>query len=313
MLKSLITINTCNRLKEVKKNILPYLQFCNANNNFDFMLALDGNDNDYISFCKENDIPLLYSEKQEGVGLSKNRVLKQFPNYDYYFFIDDDIELINPIIFERFIKISIKTKFHHLSYSVNDKINKIENKYFNLIGGYRGGGCFNFYTKKALDTVGGWHTNFAKYKRFGHTEHSYRIYYKELNPYPYITLNNIHKYLFLNDPPHVTKIEVEINENELILEEQDMINAKQTYFALATISDFNFNGKDVSIPKLNTEMQKGRYSLLKIKDKLKAWGSFCFHKFTITKNPFFLLIALVLFPNNSLLKHWIKNLVYHAK
>lgn len=306
MLKSLITINTCNRLGEVKKNIIPFLQICKKNRDFHFLLALDGFDEAYEKYCARFSIPMLHSNEREGVGLSKNRVLKQFPGYDYYFFIDDDIELIDYNIFRLFIEISKTAQINHLSYSVNDAQNKISDSGFDLIGGYRGGGCFNFYTRAAIDSVGGWHTDFAKYKRFGHTEHSYRVFYKGLNPFPYVTIRNINKYIILNDPPHVTNISIEQNENELIPEEQAMIDAKQTYFPLTTLSDFYFNGFDVRIPHLHPDLQKGRYALLKGRAKIKAWGNYYFHKFKISKNPLFLFLALVLYPNNNLVKHWVK-------
>ena len=309
MPKALINVNTCKRLSEVKKNILPFLWFCHENTAFDFVLSLDGNDETYRDFCKQYSIPLIYSIEREGVGLSKNRVLKQFPNYEYYFFIDDDMELLNSEIFAYFISIHQKLHYHHLSYSVNDNLQIIDNEYYQLHGGFRGGGCFNFYSKEALKLIGGWHTHFAKYKRFGHTEHSYRVFYKDLNPYPYIAIQNISDYLILNDPPHVTNISIEQNQNELIPEEQAMIDSEQTYFPVTTLSDFYFNGFDVSIPHLHPDLQKGRYALLKGRDKIRAWGSFYFHTFKVTKNPFYLAVGLLLYPSNNLLKHWVKQII----
>ncbi|MGE4288398.1 MAG: hypothetical protein AB7E36_06900 [Salinivirgaceae bacterium] len=276
---------------------------------FDFVLSLDGNNKDYIDFCENYNIPLLYSLEREGVGLSKNRVLKQFPDYKYYFFIDDDVELINSKVFRLFIDIHKKLDYHHLSYSVNDDKKNIVNIQVDLLGGYKGGGCFNFYSKKAIERVGGWHTLFAKYKRFGHTEHSYRVFYSGLNPYPYLAVSNISNFLILNDPPHVTNLSFEQNKNELIFEEQAMIDAKQTYFPLTTLSEFYFNGEDMSIPKLHPDLQKGRYALLKGRKKIKAWGNYYFHKFKASGNPFYLIIALFLYPTNNLLKHWVKQVI----
>lgn len=307
MNKTLISITTCNRLSEVKKNILPYLQFCNSNEDFDFVLALDGREDDYIKFCDKYNIPLIYSEKREGVGLSKNRVLKQFSDYNYYFFIDDDVELINEKIFEKCIFVFNQKKINYLSYSVNEK-----NKFFfdgknKLVGGFSGGGCFNFYSSIAIKEVGGWHTHFAKYKRYGHTEHSYRVYYKKLNPYPFVSIINIKEYLLLNDPPHVTAINnIEKNDNELIEDEQNMIDEKQDFFPITTLSKFYFNGKDVGLKELSEKLKKGRYSLLTINEKRKAWGNYYLHKYKLKGNIFYFILALFLYPNNNLLKHYLK-------
>jgi hypothetical protein len=304
-MKALITITTCQRLPELKKNILPYLQFCNRNDNFNFVLSLDGKDNGYIDFCEKYNIPLLYSEEREGVGLSKNRVLKLFPDYDYYFFVEDDVELLNSNIFKQFIYISKKNKLHHLSYSVNDKKANVISD--NLIGGWAGGGVFSLFTKEVIEKIGGWHLFFAKYKRYGHTEHSYRVWHNGLNPYPFVAITDISKYLLLNDPPHVTQDDINTNEKELIAEEQMLINKKISFFQVQTLSQFYFNKKDVSIKMLPQEIKRGgRYALLGGIVKINAWGNFYFHKFKINYNPLYLLLALILFPNNNLLKHWIK-------
>ena len=306
MNKTIICLTSCNRIKEVIKNINPYLLFCHKNKDFDFVISLDGNNKDYIDFCKKYKIPLIYSLEREGVGLSKNRVLKQFPDYDFYFFIDDDIELIDDSIFDLYISISREMSINYLSYNINGNIEMIGNGKYPLVGGKKGGGCFNFYTNKALISIGGWHILFAKYKRFGHTEHSYRVFYKKLNPFPFVAISNITEYLILNDPPHVTNLVLDHNENELVAEEQAMIDAKQTYFPLTTLSEFYFNGFDLSIPHLHPDLHKGRYALLKGLDKIKAWGNFYFHKFKTNKKPVDLILALMLYPNNNLLKHYIK-------
>jgi hypothetical protein len=314
MKDGLITITTCNRLLEVKKNIVPFLQFCSKNEGFDFVLSLDGEDKDYLEFCDKYNIPLIYSKKREGVGLSKNRVLKLFPNYKYYFFVDDDVEIVDDSIFKIFIEIHKKYDYNHLSYSVN-KNPVLLNKEEGVIGGFIGSGAFNFFTRKAIEKVGGWHTLFSKYKRYGHTEYSYRIFFKKLNPYPFVAIKNIEKYILINDPPHVTTPDKSIikNDNELIKEEQEMINSKQSYFPLKTLSEFYFNGINVSLTKLHPDLNKGRYYLLEGIDKIKAWGNYFFHRFKIKKNPLCLFLSVILYPNNNHLKHWIKQKLKYAK
>lgn len=312
MKKSLICITTCNRLPLIKSFIIPYLQFVHSSKFVDFCLALDGNQIDYIEFCKSYNIPLLYSDAREGVGLSKNRVLKCFPNYDYYFFLEDDVELFNKSTFNQHIQKSELEKIHHFSLSSLDFNVLIKDKRYaynqkNELGfSLYGGAVFNFFTKTALDKVGGWNPLFAKYKRFGHTEHSYRIFFQKLNPTPFVFLLSELDSFIWHDPPHVTQIGKKDSNNLVIPEEQAMIDAKQSYFPLTTLSEFYFNGEDVSIPKLHPDLQKGRYALLKGRDKIKAWGNFYFHKYKATNNLFYFLIGFILFPNNNLLKHYMK-------
>ncbi len=307
--KALICITTCNRLNSIKTSCAPFIRFCNENPDFHFLIALDGHDQEYITFCEKYEIPLIYSDEREGVGLSKNRVLTQFPQYEYYFFIDDDMELLNGDIFKTCIKLGSDTDTHHLSFKVNGDHKKITKNGHELIVGYRGAGCFNFYTKLALEKVGGWHTIFAKYKRFGHTEHSYRVFYQNLNIYPYVCIEGIRDYLILNDPPSVSTLNISKNQNELIEEEQELIDSKFDYFPVETISDYHFNGKDVELKSIHEDLERGRYKLLPFRERVKARGNFFYHRFESKKNPIFLLLALLLYPTNNLIKHRIKELL----
>src|SRR5690554_3333324 len=205
-MKALITITTCNRLSEVKKYIWEYLSFVNANQDFHFVLALDGKEQSYIDFCDKYAIPLVYSEEREGVGLSKNRVLTKFPEYDYYFFVEDDVELVHEGIFNSIIK------HHHLTFYPhfcgNTKHKMIEE---DIVGSTclqfskRGGGYFNFFSKEGQQKVGGFHTLFAKYKRFGHTEHTYRFYRANLQPAPFIFSPEWRKMILVHSPEPVSK------------------------------------------------------------------------------------------------------------
>lgn len=308
-METLLCITTCKRLNEVRKNIVPYLQFCNANLNYHFVLALDGYEKEYIDFCENHNIPLIYSKEREGVGISKNRVLKQFPNYEYYFFIEDDVELLHSKVFDFHINLSRKCSFHHLTVATmiperiikNEKCGKVSVTYASKAGAF-----FSFYTKTGLDKVGGWNELFAKYKRFGHTEHTYRYLHSGISFAPFIVVESMRKHIILNSPPHVTEISVATNENQLIEEEQALIDAKTRYHPIVTLSEFFFNNKDVSISKLNNAFQGKRYALIHGKEKYKALGNYYLHKFIANKNPILLILSMILYPQNNLLKFYIK-------
>jgi len=114
-MKNLICINTYKSLFLVKAFIWDYILFARENNNYDFILSLDGNDDKTIEYCKKYNIPLIYSEENEGLGISKNRVIKSFPNYDNYFFIEDDVELLNADVFDIHIQLSQQLNIDHFS------------------------------------------------------------------------------------------------------------------------------------------------------------------------------------------------------
>lgn len=315
--KSLITITTCNRIEFVKKFIWDYLRFVNNNEAFHFVLALDGNEPEYLEFCDTYGIPLLYSEEREGVGLSKNRIVKQFPNYNYYFFIDDDVELLCNAIFSSCIGILMATGYHHLCGNHIHNLIKSENVLGKTIThSTTGGGYFTCYTKESLETVGGWNTFFAKYKRFGHTEHSYRTMHSGLQPSPFIFIEETRKCLLVHSPPSVTEKNTNykiVTSFELIEEEYQLIEKKTSFTPLETISEFHFNNKNTSGSDLKLVILASnlRYPLLKGMDRRKAlaihFGLQIRKTNNLSKKFLLFLKSFFLHPTNIGLKHVVKS------
>lgn len=313
-MKSLICINTCNRLHEVKKFIWDYIDFCNKNDDFDFVLALDGYEQDYLDFCESYEIPLVYSVEREGVGLSKNRVLKLFPNYDYYFFIDDDVELIDDSVFQDFLNVSKAGRFHHLSANHPRSIQRID-----FVNGYQlefalyGGAYFNFFTAEGLKIVGGWNTCFSKYKRYGHTEHSYRYLHAGLSEVSFVSIVDARNKLILYNPPHVTEDNSEIDiESQLVREEKELISQKTSFFPIDTLSDYYFNGFNMSSNKgVGQLLRKGkRYPLTVGQARRYLLADHFFLKIRTTSNValklFWFLKSMFYNPLNVPFKHYVK-------
>jgi hypothetical protein len=253
-MKTLICLNTCARALNIKALSWGYIDFCKDNNNYDFIISLDGIDEKTIDYCNKFNIPLLYSEEREGVGLSKNRVLESYKDYDYYFFIEDDAELLNPKIFDIHIELSKKLDIHHFSLFDRSRFKEIidntKYKEYNIIHSLYGGAPFNFFTKEGLDKVGGFHTLFAEFKRFGHTEHTYRFVNNNLSKYPFNVIENlIEGYCRWNDPLSVTQIKVATTKNRLFKDEEVLINSKLKYFKLKTISKYTILNIDKEIIK----------------------------------------------------------------
>ncbi len=321
-MKALVCINTCNRLSELRKYLLPYLQFTRDMSDFDFLLALDGNNKEYLSFCTEYEIPLLYSDDREGVGLSKNRVLMLFPEYDFYFFLDDDVELFESSIFLDHVNFSrLNPNVHHLS---STDLYRIENEELldgqRVIYGNKGGGYFNFFTKRGLEQVGGWHTDFAQWKRYGHTEHSYRFVHAGLQNYPLVVLANSISKVIIHSPEHVSKpLDHLVDpENELFEHEKNLIAQRITHFPITTLSPFRFNGMSVNEPGNDALIKLlgsgDRYNLItNAKDKRNSRVAYKVHKLghtkSISKKIKLLFEILYLAPTNNSFKHWIKQIL----
>lgn len=315
---ALIVITSCKRLDFVKNNIWRYYKFVNTNSNYCFLLSLDGTEQDYIEFAEEYQIPLLYSDEREGVGLSKNRVLKKFNNFDYYFFIEDDVYIQDFNIFKLYIEASCKEKIHHLSlYGATNIIKTVNRTNYNLIHSMIGGAHFNFFTREGLNAVGGWNTVFAKYKRFGHTEHTYRFYHQELQSSPFISIKEALNMILVFDPPHVSKIEITINENGLCSEEQELISQKTKYCQLETLSSFHFNNMNLGFNKKMDDFlnkHKNFFPLSKGKDRSKLLAEFYALRIPKTKNPFkkilFFFKSFFYAPTNVALKHYLKTKIF---
>lgn len=318
MSNSLICITTCRRLDLVKKYLLPYVSFTRNNKNFSFILAEDGSDPGYFQFTNQYQIPHLRSDIQEGVGLSKNRVFKMFPDFDYYFFLDDDVELFDESVFLDYVTFLEEKKFDHMSstrfFELKEQ-REINGKKLNF--GLRGGGYFNFFTREGLEKVGGWHTDFAQWKRYGHTEHSYRFVNAGLQEYPFVVLEDSINKVIIHSPEHVSE---PLNhlvdpENELFEHEKYLIDQKLSYFPLATISPFYFNGKSLTNPgnELITQaLESGdRYFLLTDR-KARRQAKAEYKVFELNqKSSFFYKVKLLteivfLAPTNNAFKHWIK-------
>ena len=262
-MKSLICITTCARSLNIKALVWDYILFCNNNIHFDFIVSLDGSDNETINYCKKYNIPLIFSEKREGVGISKNRVLKNCPYYGYYFFIEDDVELLDSNIFDIHINISRNTGVEH--FSLFDKsrfrniVGKTSYKNLTIVHSLYGGAPFNFYSRKGIEIVGGFHTDFAKYKRFGHTEHTYRYVNNDLSDFPFNVIEElIEGFCNWNDPLSVTKINVETTQNRLFIGEEKLIKEELLFFPIKTLSKINMLNNSGS-NKIKVDRFRGLY------------------------------------------------------
>ena len=267
--KTLVTINTFKRVDYLKLFMPDYLS-CKNRHDLNLIVSLDGNNPEILQFCKKNNVPVIFSDVNQGIGIAKNRVLYQFPEMDYYFFLDDDVELINCSAFTDYIMLAEKHNLHHISSGESVRFFELikEEKFSEYsISYYKyGSGAFNFFTRKGLEIVGGWHTEFAKYKRFGHTEHSYRFFHNEMSKGPFVYVHEFeHKYFRWHNPPTLINSREKILPNRLAEVEAEVMSKKLKYFKIDPLGEFNFSQSEEKI-NLKCKYKPGVSLFKKIKN-----------------------------------------------
>ncbi|MDN4164757.1 hypothetical protein QWY31_04545 [Cytophagales bacterium LB-30] len=240
-MKALICLTHYERLDYLRKFSPSYYNYCFLDNRFDFLVAIDGSAYPLIEFCKENHIPYMYSDIAEGVGINKNRVLNTFTGYDFYFFIDDDVELINHEVFMEIILFAQESNFQHISlgedcrFFGNRKDVVINN--FDIAFSDFGSGAFNFFTSIGLKTVGGFHSEFAKYKRYGHTEHSRRFSLNGLSKSSFVYIKSLSDNFIWHNPKGDKPLIEETNDKISIVE-KTIMEEKLLFYPFITFSKF---------------------------------------------------------------------------
>jgi hypothetical protein len=281
--RALVCLTTCDRAPLLKRYAPHYVAFCRSDRAFDFVVSLDGGDGASRATCESLGLPLVYSDEREGVGLAKNRIVRQFGGYDYYFFIEDDVELLQSQVFREHIRLAELMGLHHLSLFERGGarwIVRVEER-----GGHRivharyGGGQFNFFTRQGLDAVGGWHTSFAAFRRFGHTEHSYRFVHRGLAEAAFVVAETLSGCLLWHYPPAVTRsaeVPSVSAETQLCPHEEALIRERLKFFPVQTLCPYTTNDKplDCSSAPWADRVVRDRYPLLTGRERRQAWADF---------------------------------------
>jgi hypothetical protein len=314
--RALIAFLTCNRALHLKRYASHYLAHCRRDRNFDFLISLDGRDEASVRFCDDLGVPLLSSEEREGVGLSKNRVLARFGHYDYFFFIEDDAELLDGSVFREHIRVAEAASLHHLTLMERGEARGVSRQ--ERVLGHRvlfaryGGAQFSFFTRQGLDAVGGWHPLFASYRRFGHTEHSCRFVNRGLAETPFVLVESLSDCLLWHYPPSVTPPHAgKTNpESELALAEEELMARRLTFFPVTTLSPFHYNGHPLDGSRANwAATLPERYPLLRGGERRRAWADYhaaIARRRTGIGSWASLLAAAICEPDNSQLRYILK-------
>jgi hypothetical protein len=176
-----------------------------------------------------------------------------------------------------------------------------------------GGADFNFFTGEGLKRVGGWHPCFAEYRRFGHTEHSYRFFRTGLAPAPFNVAEELDNACMWHFHPSVSSGRgVVLNEDQIALPERTLIDAGLEHVEVQTISPHHFN--DVSFGELDrlvaTLAPGERYPLIGRADRREArsdyylWTSETAR--TFNRRVLAFVAAAYNWPSNPALRHMVK-------
>ncbi|MFC1680709.1 hypothetical protein ACFL1S_02805 [Pseudomonadota bacterium] len=217
------------------------------------------------------------------MGISKNRVLETYTDFDYYFFIEDDVYLINEDVFRIHIRVSEETNLHHLSLFSKDRLlgikTEIQSTEGTVIGAQYGSAQFNYFTKYGIIQTGGFHPMFSKYKRFGHTEHSYRYVNCGLADYPFYTIEKcFFSYMRFYDPVSVSRLRPKTGPNRLFSVETSLIDKRLKHFPITTISKYihpnSLSLEEIRAPRfwlIYLLLFSAKMSMLNLARKLKKY------------------------------------------
>lgn len=149
----------------------------------------------------------IHNKKNMGVGASKNIALKHLmeQNCDYYFLIEDDVEIKDINVFKIYIDTYLQSGIEHFNYGPGSPFNRKQNVNFDLHNRHllesnsdpnpkltvqyktlsvcffeHVAGLFSFFTKNCLQKAGLFDEQF--FNAWDHVDHTYTIIKNELHP-----------------------------------------------------------------------------------------------------------------------------------
>lgn len=211
-----IGIITCNRPEYLKK-LLDSINYCNW---ADLVIVNDGDKLDLPGY----NYYIHHNETNLGVGKSKNIAMQRLLDMgcDYIFIIEDDMIILDDLVFDKYIQASKLSGIQHFNYGPGSPFNRKQSiQNFDLHNRHElsnqstpnpkvtiqysdkisidlyehCAGVFSFFTKKILNEVG---LNDEKYfNAWEHVDHTYRII--KANGHPpfwwFADISNSDKYL----------------------------------------------------------------------------------------------------------------------
>ena len=212
-----VGIITCNR-PDYLSNLLKSMEMCFSN--IDELVVI--NDGDSITNFKLVKGNWINNPKNVGVGKSKNKAMQHLldKGCDYIFIIEDDMIILDPLVFSKYIEAYKMSGIHHFNYGPGSPFNRKQDIQFDLhnrhllkqdsepnpklILDYKTVkvslfehtvAMFSFFTREVLERVGLIDEDF--YNAWEHVDHTYRIIKAGFHPpfWWFADLHDSHKYL----------------------------------------------------------------------------------------------------------------------
>lgn len=164
-----VAITTRNRPNELERVLIEVTKYVNER---DIIIVDDASD---IEYCRSD----YRFETRAGIPRAKNKCLElaMRSSAEHIFLIDDDCY---PLCCDAFSKY-IESPYDHLCYTFLPISRKLPgHKTHNL-----GNGCMLYLTRKCIDTVGGFSTQFGLGK-YEHSLYSRQVHKSGLIPHPFI-------------------------------------------------------------------------------------------------------------------------------
>ena len=139
----------------------------------------------------------IVNKERLGVAKAKNKCISLLKDYKYIFLFDDDCFPYKDKWWEVYISASEKTNIHHFAHALKPHITVA--KQFDDITYWNGAlGCAMMIDDVVLEKCGGFDSKFG-FWGYEHAEYTQRIYKMGVNPWLYITPNNISDYIWSFD------------------------------------------------------------------------------------------------------------------
>jgi len=133
---------------------------------------------EYFKNILVNDIDVVVSEKNMGVAHSKNTVLKHLYDLgcEYMFTLEDDINVVNSEVFNKYIELAEKSGFHYFNFGLHGPANvgkgkkyEVDNVEFMIYP--ESVGAFSLHTKQLIDEIGFYDENYVN--AWEHVDYAY--------------------------------------------------------------------------------------------------------------------------------------------
>jgi hypothetical protein len=169
------------------------------------------------------------------------------------------------------------------------------------------------FTREGLQQVGGWHPLFARYRRWGHVEHSYRYPRNGLAPAPFNVASDLVDTCICHVPPAVTSWSADaLNPDGLSEPERALMDQELMYVPLQTLAAYHLEGPAPGpLLKLAGAFPgPRRYPLLYGAERRRAYADYLTWRSRVVRSPWktavLLVAAGVCDPTSIALRHALK-------